>query len=195
MSGAEREAPAAVAEEKGRVLLALARGSLAEALGLGPALRADEPWLEEPGASFVTLMSAGRLRGCVGSVRAHRPLGLDVQANARAAAFSDTRFPPLAAAELPGIEVEVSVLSPPEPLPVAASEEEALARLRPGVDGLVLEWGAFQSTFLPQVWEQLPAPRDFLRALKHKAGLGEDFWSPEVRLWRYTVTKWSEASS
>jgi AmmeMemoRadiSam system protein A len=184
-------ADAARGRERGRVLLEIARGSLAEALGVAPPTPHREPWLDEPGACFVTLTRRGRLRGCVGSIRAHRPLGEDVRANARAAAFSDTRFPPVAPGEYPEIAIEVSELSAPEPL-VVANEQEALARLRPGVDGLIFEHHGDQSTFLPQVWEQLPEPRRFLAQLKQKAGLPPGFWSPDVRLWRYTVTKWDE---
>jgi AmmeMemoRadiSam system protein A len=178
--------------ERGRTLLRIARESLGEAFGLqSPSTPGNEAWLGELGATFVTLTRGGKLRGCVGSVRAYRPLYDDVRANARASAFHDTRFPPLRREELPEIEVEVSLLSAPEPFEVA-SEEDALARLRPGVDGVILEYGESRSTFLPQVWESLPDPRDFLRHLKTKAGLAGGFWSPEVRLWRYGVTKWSE---
>jgi AmmeMemoRadiSam system protein A len=182
----------------GRALLQLARASLAEALGLEPAGSAAElapwqTWLRAPGATFVTLRMDGSLRGCIGSVRAYRPLAEDVRENARAAAFSDYRFPPVTPAELPRLSLEVSLLSAPEPLAVA-SEEEAFATLRPGLDGVILECAGCRATFLPQVWEQLTAPRDFLAHLKRKAGLPRRFWSPEMRLWRYTVEKWEEDS-
>ena len=140
----------------------------------------------------MTLTRQGRLRGCIGSVRARRPLVDDVRANARAAALSDPRFPSLTAGELPETRIEVSLLSAALPLP-AASEEEALAALRPGIDGIVLEVGGeTHATFLPQVWENLPSPRDFLAHLKQKAGLPPGYWSPDLRLQRYTVTKWTE---
>lgn len=184
--------------QRGRLLLALAREAIAAALYLpAPAARCqagelEAAWLRAPGACFVTLTRQGRLRGCIGSVRARRPLADDVRANARAAALSDPRFPPLTAGELPDTRIEVSLLSPASPLP-AASEEEALAALRPGIDGIILEVGSeTHATFLPQVWENLPSPRDFLAHLKHKAGLPPDFWSPDLRLQRYTVTKWTE---
>jgi len=184
--------------ERGRVLLKLAREAIAGALYLLPSaarVAAPElaaPWLRAPGACFVTLTRQSRLRGCIGSVRARRPLADDVRANARAAALSDPRFPPLTAGELPETRIEVSLLSTAVPLP-AASEEEALAVLRPGIDGIILEIaGETHATFLPQVWENLPSPRDFLAHLKHKAGLSPDFWSPDLRLQRYTVTKWAE---
>ena len=177
---------------RGRVLLRIARESLAEALGVGVAADYRETWLQEPGACFVTLTRWGELRGCVGSVRAYRPLFDDVWLNARAAAFHDTRFPPVERDELAALAVEISLLSAPEPLPPFAREAEALAALRPGIDGLILEAGSHRSTFLPQVWEQLPDPQDFLTHLKHKAGLPPDFWSRDVQLQRYTVRKWVE---
>ena len=184
--------------ERGRVLLALAREAIAAALQVPPpparwpAAELEVPWLRAPGACFVTLTRQGRLRGCIGSVRARRPLVDDVRANARAAALSDPRFPQLTAGELPDTRIEVSLLSAASPLP-AASEEEALAALRPGIDGIILEVGGeTHATFLPQVWENLPSPRDFLAHLKQKAGLPPGYWSPDLRLQRYTVTKWTE---
>jgi AmmeMemoRadiSam system protein A len=179
--------------ERGRRLLRLARESVAEALGAASAVPGDggEAWLREPGATFVTLRRGEDLRGCVGSIEALRPLFEDVWSNARAAAFQDTRFPPVERRELPAISFEVSLLSHPEPI-AAASEAEALRLLRPGVDGVILEYGERRSTFLPQVWEQLPDPRDFLGHLRQKARLPRGFWAPEVRLSRYGVRKWEE---
>ena len=132
------------------------------------------------------------MRGCIGSLEARRTLLADVQANAVAAALHDPRFAPLAVHALEHTEVEVSLLSPMQPL-AFASEAEALAQLRPGVDGVLFEFGARRSTFLPQVWEQLPAPDAFMAQLKRKAGLPADFWAGEVRLQRYTVAKWKES--
>jgi AmmeMemoRadiSam system protein A len=178
--------------ERGRLLLGIARESVAAALGLCDAGTYDEPWLREAGACFVTLLHRGDLRGCVGSVRAFRRLFDDVWENARASAFHDSRFPPVHRRELAEISVEVSLLSAPEPLG-AGGEEEALFLLRPGLDGVIFEAGPFRATFLPQVWDQLPEPRDFLSHLKRKAGLAPSFrWSPEVRLFRYGVRKWQE---
>jgi AmmeMemoRadiSam system protein A len=178
-------------EVEGAELLAIARESIGETFGRGaPAVR-TAPWLARAAASFVTLTRQGALRGCVGSVHAYRSLLVDVRENAKAAAFHDTRFRPLAAVELDLVRIEVSLLSPPEPL-AAADEREALQRLRPHVDGVIFEAGRLRSTFLPQVWEQLPDPRDFLAHLKAKAGLPPDFWSEQVRLLRYQVTKWVE---
>jgi AmmeMemoRadiSam system protein A len=173
----------------GRVLLALARESLEAAFRPEETLPPnDAPDFQEIGATFVTLRRGAELRGCIGTIEAYRPLAEDVRANA---AFADPRFPPLRQEELGEIRLEVSLLSVPEPLPVA-SEAEALRRLHPGVDGVVFEFRDQRSTFLPQVWKALPEPRDFLAELKRKAGLPPDFWSPEVRLWTYRVTHWAE---
>ena len=211
-------------DERGRLLPALAREALGEALGpiLDPAAGSAlcsatdpaagrspfaapaEPWLLRPAATFVSLhqgssRGAGggggdrRLRGCIGSVRATRPLVDDLCENARAAALDDPRFPPLTAAEAARdpVAISVSVLSPLAAV-AAASEEELVALLRPGVDGLVLEWGRRSGTFLPQVWRELPEPADFLAQLRRKAGLTGRFWAPELRLWRFTVRSWTE---
>ncbi|MFO1413669.1 MAG: AmmeMemoRadiSam system protein A [Burkholderiales bacterium] len=177
----------------GTALVALARNAIARALGLtaAPAPAPGHPRLAAPGASFVTLRQGADLRGCIGSLEAFRALRDDVEANARAAAFRDPRFPPLARDEFARTAAEVSLLSASEPLP-AASEREALALLRPDVDGVVLECGRHRATFLPQVWEQMPDPQAFLEALKRKAGLPADYWSDDVRLARYTVEKFAE---
>ncbi|NRF69335.1 AmmeMemoRadiSam system protein B [Aquincola sp. S2] len=176
----------------GPALLAAAREAIAKALGLDPAPVRDLPDFEQPGATFVTLRSAdGRLRGCVGRLEAVRPLGADVRSNAVAAAFHDGRFAPLTLAEWPGLQIEVSLLGPAVEIP-AHDEAEALAALRPGIDGVILDWRDSRATFLPQVWEELPDPTAFLRALKHKAGLPPDFWAPGVKLSRYSVEKFEE---
>lgn len=177
--------------ERGRVLTRLARASIAQALGEA----VDEPphpeWLKAPGAVFVTLTRNGELRGCIGSLEAHRSLEEDVTKNAQMAAFGDPRFPPLTREELDNTQVEVSVLSEAQPI-AFTDEADALSKLRPGVDGVILEWGRHRATFLPQVWQQLPKPRDFLAHLKRKAGLPADLWDDGVRLYRYTVEKYAE---
>jgi AmmeMemoRadiSam system protein A len=183
-------------DDRGRVLLALARRAIELELvrGEAGAARLDAAWLADPGASFVTLHCHGELRGCIGTLRAYRPLGEDVRANAVGAAFADPRFPPIGRGELPGLSVEVSVVSPLVALAVG-SEDELRAALRPGRDGLLIELGGLRATFLPQVWEHLPEPGLFLRALKQKAGLPEGFWSQEVRVWRYAVGKHREGEA
>lgn len=173
-------------------LLELARAAIASQLAGKPAPALPEnPRLHQAGACFVTLESSGSLRGCIGSLEARRPLVEDVLHNARAAAFEDPRFPPLSHAELPGVEISISVLTPPEAFPVK-NETDLLQLLRPGVDGLLLEDGACRATFLPSVWEQLPAPAIFLAQLKRKAGLPTHYWSPTIRFSRYRTIEFSE---
>lgn len=179
-------------DELGAALLVRARNAIAAEFGiLAAAPEPDHPRLKEPGATFVTLTQDGELRGCIGSIEAWRPLDQDIRANACAAAFRDPRFAPLTRQELPRTRVEVSLLTRPEPI-AFADEADALRQLRPGVDGAVIEYGGHRGTFLPQVWESLPEPKDFLVHLKEKAGLPPDFWAQDVRLLRYEVTKWKE---
>ena len=172
------------------LLLPIARAAIARELGRALPAPEDAEWLHKPGASFVTLSQGERLRGCIGTLEAHRPLLEDVKANALGAAFRDPRFPPLAADELDRTSRGVAALG--------ARDDRFRARAAgavpaaPGIDGIVFEYGHHQSTFLPQVWEDLPDPAEFIATLKQKAGLPPDFWDPEVKLARYTVSKWSE---
>ena len=180
--------------EKGEILLPIARAAIARVLKVPHAADEDEsaPWLAEHGACFVTLTQFGELRGCIGSLQAHRSLLKDVKNNAVSAALRDPRFTPLSAKEFDITTVEVSLLSATRAM-VVRDEADALAQLRPQVDGIVFEYGQYRSTFLPQVWENLARPRDFLAMLRRKAGLPDDFWAAGVKLSRYTVTKWSES--
>jgi len=187
------DGPAGLPPEAGGVLLALARAAIARELGLDLAVDASPAWLADPGASFVTLHTAGELTGCVGSTVPRRSLVADVAENARAAAFHDPRFGALTRAELGLTVVEVSVLSATSPL-VVVDEADAVARLRVGVDGLVLEYADRRATFLPQVWEELPDPHDFLTRLKIKLGLPATFWSDGLTLSRYTVAAFCEVN-
>ena len=176
----------------GTRLVDLAREAVEVRLGHGTLSRPEGmPWLSRPGATFVTLTKHGNLRGCIGTLESFRPLLEDLRANAVGAAFHDPRFPPVVRGELDRIRFEVSLFSSPEPLSVAG-ERELLERLRPEVDGLVLALGRARATFLPQVWEQLSEPEEFVRHLKEKAGLPPDFWSEGLRFWRYGVQKWKE---
>lgn len=180
--------------EQGELLLRIARQAISRALRVWHEplkLDGNTDWLYQPGATFVTLMQYGKLRGCVGSLQACNPLIDDVSNNAVSAALRDSRFSPLTADELDTVNVEVSLLSRLEPLKFI-SEENALTQLRPNVDGVVFEYGAYRSTFLPQVWEILPEPALFLAKLKSKAGLPEDFRAEGIKLSRYTVSKWRE---
>ncbi len=143
---------------------------------------------DEPRATFVTLYRRGELQGCIGSLAPRRSLVEDVAHNALAAAFDDPRGLPLELEDVDDLDVEVSILSPMEPL-AADDEAAAIAALRPFVDGVLLRYGRRQGTFLPQVWESLPDPAEFLAHLKLKAGLAPDFWAPGIELARYTVEK------
>ena len=178
--------------ERGKILLPIARAAISQALNVSHAADETAPWLAEHGACFVTLTQDGDLRGCIGSLQAHRPLLADVKSNAVSAAMRDPRFTPLTVEELDITTVEVSLLSSTQEMTVR-DEADALAQLSPGVDGIIFEYGLYHSTFLPQVWEQLPHPRQFMAHLKRKAGLADDFWAEGVKLLRYTVTKWSES--
>ena len=177
--------------ELGVALIALARNAIGARFGMAASAVAPEPALERPGATFVTLVQGGELRGCVGSLDAVRALSADVSANAIAAAFRDPRFAPLAVHEFASTSVEVSLLSPPQAFSVA-DEADLTRQLCAGIDGIVLQYEHCRATFLPQVWETLPEPREFVVALKKKAGLREDFWAAGVNVARYTVIKWKE---
>jgi AmmeMemoRadiSam system protein A len=146
--------------------------------------------LREPRATFVTLERSGQLRGCIGHLEAVQPLVQDVAENAWSAAFRDPRFAPLTAAELTGLELHISVLTPPRPLSFS-SEADLLQQIRPGLDGLILEDGLARGTFLPAVWESLPRVEEFWRALKRKAGLPPEHWSPRLRVSRYETEAFS----
>jgi AmmeMemoRadiSam system protein B/AmmeMemoRadiSam system protein A len=182
-------------ETHGRELLGVARDALTSALGNGAESEnaAQAAWLRAPRASFVTLTAAGALRGCIGTLFPRRPLGEDVAANALSAALHDPRFPAVARAELEGLRIEVSVISPLVPMR-CDHEDELFASLVPGEDGLVLEYGDRQATFLPQVWSQLPEPARFLGELRRKAGLSAATPLRRCRVSRYRVVKWREAT-
>ena len=178
-----------------RQLLALAKRSIKHGLDRGGPVAVEASdysgVLAEQRAVFVTLHRQGNLRGCIGHLQAVQSLVQDVAENAFAAAFRDPRFPSLTGTELPDLDIEISVLSPSEPLSFG-SEEELLQIIEPGLDGLILEDGEARGTFLPTVWESLPDPRDFLRHLKQKAGLSPDHWSDSIRVRRYRTECFSE---
>jgi MEMO1 family protein len=177
-------------EQAGGTLLQLARGAIESRL-FGSARAVDAPWLGQAGASFVTLTREGALRGCIGSLEAARPLGVDVAENALGAAFRDPRFPPVDGAEWPRCRVEVSLLSTPKPIRFA-DEADLLEQIRAGEDGLILEADGRRATFLPQVWEGIADKPQFLRELARKAGLPADIRLGRCRVSRYRVAKWKE---
>jgi len=180
----------------GTELLRLARGSIEYGLIHSEPLPVDcdelPQVLTEPGATFTTLRFEAELRGCRGTLKAVHPLAEDVTRSAFLAAFRDPRFDPVGEDELDAIRLEVSVLSALESIP-ATDEADLLDRLTPGTDGLVIFADGRRATFLPQVWETLPDPRQFLAALKAKCGLADDYWSEQLEFQRYRTTSYAES--
>jgi AmmeMemoRadiSam system protein A len=165
--------------EEQKILLQLARQALEQAVRGEPIrpvdLKSLPPRLRKPGATFVTLTMDGNLRGCIGALEPYQPLAEDVREHAIAAALDDYRFMPVQEYELPFIRIEISYLTLPTPLEYQ-TPEELLARLRPGIDGVVIRDGFRRATFLPQVWEKLPEKEEFLSHLCEKMGAPPDYW-------------------
>jgi hypothetical protein len=176
-------------------LLEIARKSIRHGLFQGGPLSlgdaASHTTLNAVRASFVTLDIEGTLRGCIGSLEAHRALATDVSMNAWAAAFRDPRFPALREHEYPQLDIHISVLSTPAPMDFA-SESQLLRQLRPGIDGLIIQLDDRRATFLPSVWEMLPQPEGFLSQLKQKAGIGADADLSRLQAWRYRTESFGE---
>ncbi len=186
-------------QEERRILLNLARQSLEQAVrGQRPKpldLATLPERLRQPAATFVTLTRQGALRGCIGGLQAEMPLADDVREHAVAAALDDYRFPPVQPEELPQIEIEVSILTDPQPLPYT-SPQDLIARLRPGIDGVILVSGFHRATFLPQVWEKIPDPEQFLSMLCEKASLPADAWRHGgVEVFTYQVESFHEGEA
>ncbi|RMF42281.1 MAG: AmmeMemoRadiSam system protein A [Planctomycetota bacterium] len=179
-----------LSEEEQRTLLETAKASIRFGMTTGHYLPVDPKSypsaLRQEAASFVTLHRAGRLRGCIGTVLPTRPLIQDVAINAYHAAFDDPRFPPLQSRELDDLDIEISILSPMSPIEFS-SEADLLRKIRPGVDGLLLQYGRHQGLLLPAVWKSLPEVEQFWQHLKLKAGLPPNFWSPNLRVFRFTT--------
>lgn len=138
-----------------------------------------------PTATFVTLQKREQLRGCIGTLEAHRPLVEDIAHNAFAAAFKDPRFEPLQKDEHKLVNIHISILSQPQTM-TFNSEQDLLDQIQPLIDGLIIEVAGKRGTFLPSVWEALPDKMSFLNHLKAKAGLAQNYWSEEIKVWRYT---------
>ena len=184
-------------QEEGQILLATARQVIENQLKgeENPPLKLEDfsPGLSGNGACFVTLTKKGVLRGCIGSIEASQPLIRDVQDRAVGAAFHDPRFPALMADELSDLLIEISSLTRPERVSYS-SPEDLLGKLRPGIDGVILRQNFRRATFLPQVWEQLPDPEDFLGRLCLKMGLGPDAWRDQhLDVEVYQVEKFQES--
>lgn len=167
----------------------ICKDSIISGLQIGqPKIQSHDCVFEEYGASFVTLELDGILRGCIGSIIAHKPLIKDLIHNAHAAAFSDPRFPPLTLNEYNKISIQVSLLSKPERIEFR-TEKELLEKLTPQTDGLIIRDGNFQAVFLPDVWEQLPDKKEFLEQLKLKAGLPKNYFSENLEAFKFSTTK------
>ncbi len=177
--------------KKGQTLLHLARAAIAREFGFVSHDLPRTDWLEEPGATFVTLTLNERQHGCIGSLEATRPLIEDVRLNAVAAAFEDPRYAPLTKQEFANVTIEVALLGKPEAI-TFSSEKDALRQLNPGVDGVIFECGSQRTTFLPHAWADFPHAEGFLSEIKRQAGLPEDFWSVDIRLSRFNIRKWRE---
>jgi AmmeMemoRadiSam system protein B/AmmeMemoRadiSam system protein A len=171
-------------------IIHVARQSIYHGLTNSETLRLEpnlfDPVLLSDGACFITLKLHDQLRGCIGSLEAHRMLLLDVAQNAQSAAFKDPRFSRLSASEYSQMTLEVSILSQPSFLG-KLNLEECLNQIRPHVDGLIISEAGKRATYLPSVWQQLPEPADFLRSLRNKAGLHPNQWN-QCEVWRYTTT-------
>ncbi|MFO7567074.1 MAG: AmmeMemoRadiSam system protein A [Enhygromyxa sp.] len=178
-------------ELEGDVLLALARGAVAERFGATDMLIPARPWLTRLAATFVTITCGERLHGCIGSVEPQRSLLEDLRHNAVLAAFHDPRTRALRPDELELVTFCVSILGPRAPIDFT-DEADARRQLRPQVDGVILSHAGHRGLFLPQVWETLPEPGAFLDNLKRKAGLATTYWHDQIQLERFEVTKFAE---
>jgi hypothetical protein len=189
------ELPSLLGPEERQRLLGIARASIRHGLAHGHPLPVDTdalpPALAEVRTSFVTLTLQGQLRGCIGRIRASRPLALDVADHAYAAAFQDGRFAPVTAGELDRLHIELSLLTVPEPL-ASAGDTGLMAQLVPGRDGLIIAGLGRQGVFLPSVWAGLPDPMAFLRHLKLKAGLPGDFPAERLEAFRFHTESMGE---
>jgi AmmeMemoRadiSam system protein A len=188
-------------EQQGQALVRLARQQIERHLGIEPvqpvtAEELGQPAFGQKRGVFVTLHKRNDLRGCIGSLAAMEPIVDGIRRNALNAAFHDHRFQPLTAAELEALHVEISVLTEPRPLPFDDADQ-LLRLLRPGIDGVILNGpGGASATFLPQVWQQLPAPEQFLGHLCRKAGLAEGAWrSGRLHISTYQVQSFEEPRS
>lgn len=180
-----------LSDDARELLLDIAESEIRAALGVGDRRRLDlerlPPELSGPGGAFVTLHVGGQLNGCIGTIESADPIALSVARLAVQSAFEDPRLPALRRQDLPQLEIEISLLSTPHPIP-ASTRAELLANLRPGADGLILAAGRFRAVFLPVVWRQLPDPDEFLDHLLRKAGLPTFGWPDGIRAEVFTAT-------
>jgi AmmeMemoRadiSam system protein A len=179
------------------ILLQLARQALEAGVAGNPLPEIDlsdlPAPLQEIGASFVTLTIEGNLRGCIGTLSAQQPLAEDVREHAVAAALSDYRFPPVTESELADINIEISRLTSPQPVQYD-KQEELLDAIRPHLDGVIIRSGIRRATFLPQVWQKIPEPAEFLGSLCLKMGVDYNYWRVnELEVLVYQVEEFNES--
>lgn len=174
-------------EEQGKQLLQLARQTIAERVGSATeAVDLQDSAFDAEYGTFVTLKIKSVLRGCIGNLLPNGSVAAGVKRNAINAAFHDSRFSPLTVDEFENVEIDISVLSQPQTLEYLDGAD-LISKLRPGIDGVILRLGAAGATFLPQVWDQLPAPELFLGHLCRKAGLADTAWQdshPEIEIYQ-----------
>ncbi|MFW5443230.1 MAG: AmmeMemoRadiSam system protein A [Methylococcaceae bacterium] len=179
-----------LSEKNGQLLLDLAHRSIKSGLKTGHPLSInlrDYPAeLSQQRATFVTLEKNNQLRGCIGMLEAVLPLAEDITENAFSAAFKDPRFLPLESSEFNDLEIHLSILSPSKEI-IFTSEQNLIAQIRPNIDGLILKTGTHRGTFLPSVWQSIQTPEQFLQHLKQKAGLNKNYWSDDIKIFRYTT--------
>ncbi len=181
----------------GKFLIDLARNTILKELGIPEQKDLDEEMeknelLNRKAGVFVTIYKNNDLRGCIGNILPEKSIIEGVKDNAINAAFRDPRFPPLSKHEVDDIKIEVSVLSPPEKLEYDGPQD-LIKKLRPNIDGVIIQKGWAKATFLPQVWEKLPNPKDFLTHLCFKAGLYGNAWQKEpLEVYTYEVVAFEE---
>jgi AmmeMemoRadiSam system protein A len=177
--------------EQRQRLLVLARHSIESRSRTVDEIDDTDQSLSDPGCCFVTLHKDGKLRGCIGALAPHQPLLNDIAEHAYAAAYQDPRFPPVQPDEFAALDIEISILQPEQPIDFI-DKADLLQQLRPHIDGLTIQAGSHQATFLPAVWKQLPTPEDFLLHLMAKAGISSSPWPSDLQAWRYTTEQFGE---
>ncbi|MCB2184634.1 MAG: AmmeMemoRadiSam system protein A [Desulfobulbaceae bacterium] len=199
MTASDDKSPV-ISEDQGRTLLSLARQTIADKLGISVA-DADKEQVEknlqqetfhQNKGTFVTLHKQGQLRGCIGTIAPVEALSSGIRRNAENAAFGDPRFPAVQKEEFLQLDIELSILTDPQPLDYEDGAD-LVAKLRPGIDGVILRDGMSSATFLPQVWDQLSRTEDFLTHLCLKAGIASDAWKTrKLEVLTYQVQHFSE---
>ncbi len=180
-------------KEQKKLILDIAKAAIKEAVLKKPVIKKEEiiknnPWLLEKGAVFVTINEFNQLRGCIGSIIAHQSLIDDIIHNAKAAALNDPRFTPVTPQELDKLEIEVSILTPPKPLPYS-NVEDLRQKIKPGIHGVILHYNGYQATYLPSVWEQIPNFDLFFSSLCQKAGMMPNCLSLHPQIYVYEAIK------